>query len=152
EFRDIVIAARERLGDADAIQGQKGLFLSIHALSRALDPYCGIPDGRERRQVGPDGEFGPGLELEPEQETPRMPTMELDQVQQPPRSNRRGPLRIVDVAPGGPAQRASIQPGDLITHIDGHELRVAASSQLQLLVQRLLAPTDDSIGKVKLTI
>jgi C-terminal peptidase prc len=144
----IVAAARERLGNADAIQGQKGLTLSVQALSRALDPYSGVPGPHDRRSFGADGYFGLGLELESEGSPAQMPLMELDRMPQPPGGTHRGPVRIVDVLPGGPAQRAGVHPGDLITQIDGQDL---SGSEAPTLLQRLTL-SEFATGKVALTL
>lgn len=150
ELTNIVLAARERLGNAEAIQGQKGLLLCIQAVSRSLDPYCGIPGPGDRRAMAGEGYFGVGIELESDPVSPVLPNFgEVDVQMRNPYGSKRGPVRIVDVLPGGPAQRAGIQAGDLITHIDGHEMRGAEVPQL---LHRLTTPSASGASRVNLTV
>lgn len=41
-------------------------------------------------------------------------------------------LMVASVAPGGPGQRAGIQPGDIVTHIDGEEVHDGRLTALQI--------------------
>jgi serine protease DegS len=48
-------------------------------------------------------------------------------------------LSVVGVAPGSPAQKAGVLPGDLITHIDGEPVQ---DGRLTMLRIALLRPGD----------
>jgi carboxyl-terminal processing protease len=97
ELLHVVTAHRLRVGDPPALQNANALFVSCRAMARALDPYCGIVTGNDRR-AGED-HLGVGLEF-------------ADKA-------GRGPLVLRAVLPGSPAQRVGLRPGDSVSQING---------------------------------
>jgi hypothetical protein len=51
DLRRILVSAREALGESDAIQGQKAVYVSTKALTRVLDPYSGFPSRNDSRRA-----------------------------------------------------------------------------------------------------
>src|SRR5438093_11364871 len=91
---------REKLGDIEQLKGSNALIVSIRAMCRSLDPHTSLISGQELLGVNREETAqGFGLEL--------------------PDEAGAGPLRVKNVLPGSPAQRAGLRPGDLITHING---------------------------------
>jgi carboxyl-terminal processing protease len=139
----LLARAREELGPNDALRGStRALIVSVQALPKALDPYCGliIPQesqrldsyestpnvGLEFAGIAPPPTLtvfgGPGARIQGEvviHDRPAAPT---------------GPVRVQSVVPGGPGQRAGIRPDDLIVKIDG---RPADSAAFPALFRRL---------------
>src|SRR5262245_23146599 len=154
DVRPLLVAARERLGDAEPVRGQNAILVSTKALTRVLDPYTGIPNRNDSRRAftSSPGMAGIGVELEGDFDA-LMP-MQADlggmESKRPQRSNGPvGPVRIADVLPGGPAQLAGVRPGDVITHVDGQALDAATASQA---IGRLSNPAVNGGNKVSLTI
>lgn len=102
--------AREAVGNGDPVRGERALLVSCRGMMTILDPYCELITAAERG-VGDVTEhnFGVGIELAP--------------------SVGVGPLIVRAVVPGGPAQRAGVQPGDRISRIDGKEVKGLSSVQ-----------------------
>lgn len=99
ELLSVIYRARGNLGQQEALKGNQALLLSLQAMARSLDPYSMVLSGEDlRKSKGQDIASGVGLDLE---------TLSGE-----------GPLKIKTVIPGGPAQRAGLRPGDLITQID----------------------------------
>jgi C-terminal peptidase prc len=152
DVRPLLVAARERLGDAEVIGGQNAIYVSIKALTRVLDPYTGIPnrnDSRRAFQPSP-GVPGIGVELEGDVDAQVPYQMEMGGFNsRPPMrpAGPTGPVRIADVLPGGPAQLAGVRPGDVITHVDGRALDAATGAQA---VGRLSNPAAEGGGKIQL--
>ncbi|HZT81846.1 MAG TPA: S41 family peptidase [Gemmataceae bacterium] len=95
---------RARLGNVPALDGGQDLLASLRAVTRGLDPHSAVVVGDElRRGTGREDNYGVGLELD-------------DRVLV-------GPLRVRNVLPGSPAQKAGLRPGDEITHIDGRPVQ-----------------------------
>jgi len=152
DYRAIIAEARERFGDAPSVSGGKDLTIALVSMARALDPYSGLPSRNDaRREIG--SYVGIGVELEAEAN--RRVTLDpnfidpLDSRVSQPFANRRGPVRFTDIYPGGPAQRAGLKPADLLTHIDGQELR---GPETPKLLQRLTQPGREGSKGVKLTL
>jgi carboxyl-terminal processing protease len=149
QLRHILTTARERLGDRDALRDQRALLISLRALPRVLDPYCGIVYANDRRAYGESMVSGVGLDFET---TPLQfnPTQDFDM---PARTTRqapqRGPARVALVHPGGPAQRAGVRPGDVLTHIDDKPLDSLEGAEL---FQRLSNVDAANRAKLKLTL
>jgi carboxyl-terminal processing protease len=97
---DVFARHRAAVGDVEELRGHGALFQSIRGMTRVLDPYTGLVDGREwARGSADDSAPGFGLELA--------------------ENHGVGPLVVKNVVPGGPAQRAGLRPGDRITHVHG---------------------------------
>ena len=105
---DVLARARARLGDVEELRGHGALFLSIHGMTRVLDPYSGLVEGKEWARGSAD-DSAPGLGME---------LVENHGV---------GPLVVKNVVPGGPAQRGGLRPGDRITHVHGKAVEGKAS-------------------------
>ena len=152
DFDHILMSAREQLGDREELRDQKAIIISLKALPRVLDPYCGIPTAAEvRRSYGDQTQSLAGLELESAfDNTPILGEDEiLPRGARPRPVPRSGPFRILNVSPGSPAQRAGIKPGDLLTHIDDKPLE---GPQVTALLQRLLQAGDGDGSKLVFTI
>ncbi len=155
DLRSILVSARERLGDSEAIRGQRGMFISIRALTRVLDPYTCIPSRNDSRRAFTSSSGVTGIGIEVEGEIDVYPLALLNDDMQMPRLpvqpiSLSGPLRITDVLPGGPAQLAGVRPGDVITQIDGSDLNETTTPKL---VPRLSAVAPDgATAKVTLTV
>jgi C-terminal peptidase prc len=96
----LISKTREKLGDGDSLRGTAALIASIQAMCKTLDPHTTIMSGEELVRVNQE-ENNRGLGLE---------------FQEPVGS---GPIRIKNVLPGSPAQKAGLRPEDLITQING---------------------------------
>src|SRR5262249_4353897 len=155
EVRPLLVAARERLGDAEAVGGQNAIFVSIKSLTRVLDPYTGIlnrNDSRRAYQPSP-GVPGIGVELEGDFDAQMPYQMEMGGFNSRPpmrAAGPTGPVRIAEVLPGGPAQLAGVRPGDVITHVDGRALDAATGAQAVGRLSNHAA--DGGSGKVALTL
>ena len=152
DFEHILSSAREQLGDREELRDQKAIVISLKALPRVLDPYCGIPTAAElRRSYGDQTQLLVGLELESAFDN--SPVVGEDEILprgvRPRPAPRSGPFRIVNVLPGSPAQRAGIKPGDLLTHIDDKPLE---GPQVAALLQRLLQAGDGDGSELVFTI
>jgi carboxyl-terminal processing protease len=102
---------QKRLTDSEA------LLTSCRAMMQALDPFCAVLMGEEARRMGGQMDnFGTGIDLEDHGAT--------------------GPVRIKEIMPGSPAQKAGLRPGDRITAIDGKSLANLTPFQSMQLLQR----------------
>lgn len=95
----LLAVTRKNLGDLESLRGTGALVASIRAMCKTLDPYTTLITGDELVRVNQE-ETNQGFGLE---------FFEYPGT---------GPLRIKNVLPGGPAQKAGIRPGDVITHIN----------------------------------
>lgn len=93
-FERIRVGYVEEVSEADLIQA------AINGMLSSLDPHSGYlpPEDFDDMQVQTKGEFG-GLGIEVTQEN--------------------GFVKVVAPIEGTPADRAGLQPNDLITHVDG---------------------------------
>jgi carboxyl-terminal processing protease len=152
EMRALLVRSREALGDHDALRGQRALLVSLNALPRALDPYCGLT-GPKEFQVLDQNDRGPhtGLEFPLTPGMPSFARLMPDGVrlgQDPMRPLRAsipgGPVRVTGVQPGSPGQKAGVLPGDLVIAVDGRppeDPGFAAAFQ-RLLPIRVDVPSD----------
>src|SRR5436309_1872638 len=80
--------------------GRSALVVACQALARSLDPHSVVITAEEQQRtlgLSPENE-GLGLEL---------------------KAPFAGPAVVEVVYLGGPAQRAGLRPGDVLTHLDG---------------------------------
>ena len=126
----LLLKARADLGNPEALQGQRALLASCRAMLRSLDPFCSIATGGESATtVGYDQNFGLGIELV-EKSGP-------------------GPLVIRAVLPGGPAQRAGLQPGDQVLAVDGKETRILSTEQGLMLLKGSKADPEGDVRNLR---
>ncbi|HEV3146668.1 MAG TPA: S41 family peptidase [Gemmataceae bacterium] len=152
DYEQILQSAREQLGDREELRDQRAMIISLKAIPRVLDPYCGVATPAElRRSYGDQTQHPLGLELESAfDNTPILAEDEiLPRGARPRPVLRSGPYRISNVAPGSPAQRAGIKPGDLLTHIDDKPLD---GPQASGLLQRLLQVGEGDGSKIIFTL
>jgi carboxyl-terminal processing protease len=101
----------KNLSEVEALKGSNALIVSVRAMCKSLDPHTSLISGREL--LGGEREEatqGFGLELADD--------IAAWVVSWTPDKNVE-PLRVKNVLPGSPAQRAGIRPEDLITHVNG---------------------------------
>jgi carboxyl-terminal processing protease len=110
----LLVGIREDLGNPESVRGVQALLVGIQGLTQALDPFSVVATGTELERT--DSQLvqhrGIGLELQVNATS--------------------GPLVIKAVAPGGPAQKAGLRPGDRITHIDGQVISNSLVSPAEL--------------------
>ncbi len=140
----LILSARAKLGDREALRDQKDILASLRALPRVLDPYCGLVSAAAA--FPSTVEIGFGFSLEGVEEAQanlagRLPASETT-LELPTRVSF--PWRIDTVVPGSPAQRAGFRPGDQITHFDDTE--ITAANALELFT-RLRQPVELSPRK-----
>jgi C-terminal peptidase prc len=121
---NLITRTRMRLGNAAALMGNKALEVSLWATLRALDPYCFLTVGEAYNLRTKSERDGVGLELE--------------------EGVGVGPLRVKSVTPGGPAQKAGIRPGDLITNLNGQALDGKTAALTVALWKTLVQSTNNA--------
>jgi C-terminal peptidase prc len=114
---ELITRSRQLLGNRPALQGSKALEAALWAALKSLDPYGFLTTREAYRRTTEQARDGVGLELEED--------------------GSQGPLRVKTVVPGGPAQKAGIRPGDLITHLDGQSLAGKPGGEARALWRRL---------------
>jgi C-terminal peptidase prc len=124
----LLTRTREGLGNVDALRGHRSLMLSLQALPRVLDPYCGMTARREFQRLDlNEGTPNTGLEFVGVPLAPAPPVVAPgglrivpnETVPTVPQSGTpAGPLQVQHVQAGSPGQKAGIRPGDLITRIN----------------------------------
>ncbi|HEY1376437.1 MAG TPA: S41 family peptidase [Gemmataceae bacterium] len=129
DLHGMLARVRESLGHHEALRGQKAILVSLQTLPRALDPYCGLAGRREFQRLDSfDNVANTGLEFVGVPLTPVGPAalvprgvriVPSDPSPADAQPAPAGPLRVQNVQPGSPAQRAGIRPGDLITRLNG---------------------------------
>jgi C-terminal peptidase prc len=145
----ILTLARQQLGDREALRDRRALLISLRAIPRVLDPYCGVANLNDPRASGESTLAGVGLEFE----TTPLVVFAGNEFEAPQRGAHRtmdrGPARISVVHPGGPAQRAGIRPGDILTHIDGKAIDRLEGAEL---FSRLFSADSTNHSSLKLTL
>jgi C-terminal peptidase prc len=119
----ILVNARRRLGDDAALAGNRALFIAIRALTNVLDQHSTLVPSTSF-QTGAAAPAGFGFELDGETASQRNPAL-ADPRMELPNTAPPIPFRVAKVFLGGPAQRAGLRPGDVITHLDGKEITAA---------------------------
>ncbi|HXG10965.1 MAG TPA: S41 family peptidase [Gemmataceae bacterium] len=119
ELLGLLIRIRRDVGNAEPLQGTGALLASLRAMTRILDPHSGLLTSEELRRGGSGPAQGFGLDIE--------------------ENGENAPVLIKEVAPGGPAQKAGLRPGDEITHVNGRPaqedllVRVRLRAQVPIL-------------------
>jgi C-terminal peptidase prc len=138
---ELLARTRQRLGERAGLRGTDAALVSIRGMLKTLDPYSALvpsADLRRLRTELPDP--GVGLEL-------------VDNL-------GAGPVRIGSVAPGSPAQRAGLRPGDQILEVDGRSTQGMPTALVLSLVNgtrvrervRAAVPTEEVSGTVRLAV
>ncbi len=126
------------LANQPALRGPRALFAAINGFKHATDPACKLVAPRSNTFASSEMDFGIGIELEGVSGEPWMlyqveyrtargqypSTGWLEKV--PALSSVTPPVgvtwRVKRVVPESPAQKAGIQPGDVITYFNGTEV------------------------------
>lgn len=145
----VLTRVRESLGQHESLRGRGAMIVAMQALPRALDPFSGVTPSRDQNPRTDDGSMtGVGLEfpLAPVQPTVRgvvldAPPMIFDERAVARAAGPAGPIRVANVIPGGPAQRAGMRPGDLVVKIDGLSPEAPAFQTALRALQHILIGT-----------
>jgi C-terminal peptidase prc len=95
----LLVKTRKSLGNQESLRPPADLVASINAMCKTLDPYTSLINAEELVRANQE-EINRGFGLEFH------------------KYEGSGPIRIKNVVPGSPAQRAGIRPGDFITRIN----------------------------------
>jgi carboxyl-terminal processing protease len=123
DLAELISKVRIEVAASEFLEGQNVLLFACRALGRSLDPYT-VPI-EDAGWLNAEYQ-GIGLELE-------------DSVA--------GRVKIRQVLPGSPAQRAGLRPGDVITHLDGKPAGERPMSELRARLQQVVP--EDPIGLVE---
>jgi carboxyl-terminal processing protease len=123
DLAELIEKVRIEVAASEFLEGQNVLLFACRALGRSLDPYT-VPI-EDAGWLNAEYQ-GIGLELE-------------DSVA--------GRVKIRQVLPGSPAQRAGLRPGDVITHLDGKPAGERPMSELRARLQQVVP--EDPIGLVE---
>lgn len=143
-LRAALVDARVRLGSPRGLAGARSLVVAVHGFRHA-DPHGGVVSPHATPGT-PDIDFGVGLDLDG-MTVPRCQAYRLDRLAVTaglPASWRFGPApkpdavpapasapwTVARVIPGGPAQKAGVAIGDVITHLDGEEVTAGSADRL----------------------
>jgi len=99
----LLAKTHKNLGDPESLRGTAALISSINAMCKTLDPHTALITGDELVRAN-------------QVETSQGIGLNFGEY----RGN--GPLRIKNVLPGSPAQKAGLRPGDVITQVNTREL------------------------------
>ena len=132
----VIQMARLALGSVEAADGTKSVLIAAKGFGKLTDPYCGPMATRGSTFASSDAEFGLGFELEGATGSRWMEYL-LDSATTPDgrmTTNRTTspaevPWIVKRVLPGGPAAKAGLRPGDVITHIGPEEVTVRSNSR-----------------------
>lgn len=146
ERTQVLSEVRIRLGNHPNLAGTKSFFAAVNGLRKALDPLCLLSSPRTGSHVSIDQDFGIGLELDGASgmrwtayhaEYGIASGLYAPQAYfgTPPKPNAvpspaAFPWRVSRVVPGSPAQRAGLQPDDIITHLNGVEITADSVNSL----------------------
>jgi carboxyl-terminal processing protease len=131
ELHRYLTTIRQNLGNPDVLTGQKAIRSSLHAMVVALDSYCAVVTDSQLQADERDGEAqGFGFDLED--------------------TGVANQARIKAVRLSGPAQKAGLRPGDLISGTDGSELSAKQPSPSNLLHLAVRRAGQETIRKVTL--
>lgn len=146
DLQNVLIDARTRLGNHAALAGPRSLIAAMNGFKRATDQYCGLAGQRVNDFVSVDFDFQSGFELDGAS-GPRVAIYRMERAMstgQLPSVGCFGPVpkpdavaapavfpwRIKRVVPGGPAQRAGLKPGDVLTHLNGEEITAENANRM----------------------
>lgn len=164
DLQNLLIEARLRLGNNPALSGPRSLYAAVNGFKHGTDPYCGLASPRVNTFVSVDYDFNLGFELDGAS-GPRMSIYRVERwtsTGQLPASGFFGPIpkpdavaspalfpwRIKRVIPGGPAQRANLKPGDVLTHVAGEEVTAENANRMFIkLAEPVGAGTDPMTGR-----
>jgi carboxyl-terminal processing protease len=140
---------REGLGQHEVLRGRGAMVVAMQALPRVLDPFSGLVPSRDQDPKSEEGDMtGVGLEFPLAQPQPTLrgvvldaPPMMFDERAVPRASGPAGPIRVANVIPGGPAQRAGMRPGDLVVKVDGLSPEAPAFQTALRALQHILIGT-----------
>lgn len=145
EYHKFLTKVRKEIGDVPALRDSRDLISSIEALSRVLDPYCGIVKDRDSRLIDNES-FSTGIQF---QNVPRPKAgmevvagnaSDLERFSQ--HGDVPSELKVKAVIPGGPAQKAGLRSGDMVTKINGRPCAELKWEQ----VYRAFYPTSAEAG------
>src|SRR5262245_32999118 len=153
----LLTRVRERLGQHESLRGRGAMIVAMQALPRALDPFSGLVQSRDQDPKSDDGDMtGVGLEfpLAPPQPTLRgvvldAPPMIFDERAMARAAGPAGPIRVLNVIPGGPAQRAGMRPGDLVVKVEGLSPEAPAFQTAFRALQHILIGTAFQIANAR---
>jgi carboxyl-terminal processing protease len=134
----VLTEARRRLGDDPAVQGRKAFLACLRALPKVLDQHCVVASAGDF-QSSTDYHVGFGFDLDgetaPAWAARRIPASADSVTTTPP-----VPFRVARVHLGGPAQRAGLRPGDVLTAVDGKA--ITAENAAAIYTGVLAGPED----------
>ena len=99
ELRVLLAALRTDVGNGKSVRGSKAIKASLFALVESLDQFCAFNPERSER---------------PLRAAPPSLTLGMDLQE----GSKGCPVVVKNVYPGGPAQRAGLRPGDLISQVN----------------------------------
>jgi hypothetical protein len=146
ERMQLIGEARLRLAAEPALRGPRAYLAAVHGFRHCFDPISGLATLRAKTALSVEMDFGVGFELDGV-EGRQVTAYRLDHMLatgEAPATGVIGPLpkadaipspaaipwRVRRVIPGSPAHRAGLRPGDVITHLNGTEVRAETADRL----------------------
>ncbi|HSQ54251.1 MAG TPA: PDZ domain-containing protein, partial [Gemmata sp.] len=146
ELIEVLADARVLLGNNPKLTGTRSLFAAMNGFKYATDPSCHLVSPRMTNYASIDQDFGIGIELEGVTGLP-WTIYHVESSIASGRAVAQGwfgsiprvedipipatfPWRVHRVIAGSPAQKAGVQPGDLITHLNGTEITAQTAKKL----------------------